>query len=114
MARELFVDTGAWVALADADDQHHARAASFLPAALTDYQRLVTTNLVVAESYIVLRLALGHASAIAFLDRLRGSARIERVYVTDALELEAEETLRRYRDQTSASPTRSARHPARE
>ena len=49
MARELFVDTGAWVALADADDQHHARAAAFLPTALAEYQRLVTTDLVVAE-----------------------------------------------------------------
>ena len=27
MAEELFVDTGAWVALADQDDKYHKRAA---------------------------------------------------------------------------------------
>ena len=104
MARELFVDTGAWVALADADDQHHARAAAFLPTALAEYQRLVTTDLVVAESYIILRLALGHTPAVAFLQRLRASPRIERVYVTEAIGLEAEEILRRYRDQDFSLP----------
>jgi predicted nucleic acid-binding protein len=52
------------VALADADDQHHARAAAFLPTALAEYQRLVTTDLVVGESGIILTLALGHACAI--------------------------------------------------
>ena len=59
----------------------------------------LTTDLVVAESYIILRLALGHTPAVAFLQRLRASPRIERVYVTEAIGLEAEEILRRYRDQ---------------
>jgi len=61
------------VALADADDQHHARAASFLPAALTDYQRLVTTNLVVAECYILGRWPSARAPAsIEALPRVHG------------------------------------------
>ncbi len=99
MAKELFVDTGAWVALADADDQYHAQAAAAYPGLLQDYQRLVTTNLVMAESYIILRLALGHAAAMVFLENLKGSARIERVYVAADLEAEAIDLLRRYRDQ---------------
>lgn len=99
MPKELFVDTGAWVTLADQDDQYHARAVAAYPGLLKEYQRLVTTNLVVAESYIILRLALGHAAAIAFLENLKASPRIERVYVTAYLEAEAEAILRRYSDQ---------------
>jgi predicted nucleic acid-binding protein len=93
------VDTGAWVALADQDDQYHARAAAAYPSLLRDHRRLVTTNLVVAETYIILRLALGHAPAMAFLGNLKASARIERVYATPDLEAEAEAILNRYRDQ---------------
>ena len=100
MAKELFVDTGAWVALADLDDRHHSRAAETFPTLLGEHQRLVTTNLVVAETYILLRLTLGHGPAIAFLDNLETSPRIERVYATPDLDVDAEEILRRYRDQT--------------
>lgn len=99
MAAELFVDTGAWVALADEDDRHHARATSAFPRLLREHQRLVTTNLVVAECYILLRLELGHGPAVAFLEHLRASPRIERVYATADLEDEAEGILRRYQDQ---------------
>jgi predicted nucleic acid-binding protein len=99
MPKELLVDTGAWVALADQDDQYHTRAVAAYPGLLKEYQRLVTTNLVVAESYIILRLTLGHAAAITFLENLKASPRIERVYVTADLEAEAEAILRRYSDQ---------------
>lgn len=53
----------------------------------------------IAESYIILRLALGHAAAMAFLDHLRASTRIECIYVTADLEAEAIAILRRYADQ---------------
>jgi hypothetical protein len=99
MARELFVDTGAWVALADHDDRYHERAAKEYPDLLKRYRRLVTTNLVVAEVYIILRKALGHAAAITFLETIRSSPRIEKVESTEELEIEAEEILRRYSDQ---------------
>lgn len=80
MSRQLFVDTGAWIALADADDQYHERAAQAYPGLLQKYQRLVTTNLVIAEAYIAIRRALTHQAAMAFLDRLSQSPRIEKVY----------------------------------
>jgi predicted nucleic acid-binding protein len=59
MPKELFVDTGAWVALADQDDQYHTRAIAAYPGLLKEYQRLVTTNLVVAESYYNPAFGLG-------------------------------------------------------
>jgi predicted nucleic acid-binding protein len=99
MARELFVDTGAWVALADQDDKYHEKAAREYPDLLKRYRRLVTTNLVVAEVYIILRKALGHAAAITFLESIRSSPRIEKVQSTERLETKAEDILCRYNDQ---------------
>jgi hypothetical protein len=99
MSRQLFVDTGAWIALADADDQYHERAAQVYPEFLRKYQRLVTTNLVIAEAYIAIRRALTHRAAMAFLDRLSQSPRIEKVYSDPTLEAAAHEILRQYEDQ---------------
>ena len=99
MSRAIFVDASAWIAVANQGDTNHKVAAEVYPRLLANYQRLVTTNLVVVETYITLRHELGHRAAIAFLDSVRGSPRIERVFSTPALEQEAEVILRRYDDQ---------------
>ena len=96
---DLFVDAGGWIALANADDQYHARAAAAYPEFLRVYRRLVTTTLVIAESFIALRLGLGHAAAVRFLDLLEASPRIHRVPVDRAVEQEAEQLLRQFHDQ---------------
>ena len=99
MSTQLFVDAGAWIALADADDQYHQRAAQAYQELLRRYRRLVTTNLAIAEAYIVIRRALGHTAAMAFLDGLSASPRIEKVYSDPMLEMEAERILRQHADQ---------------
>jgi len=99
MIREIFVDAGAWIALSDTDDQHHQAAARAYPTLLNNYRRLITSNLVVAEAYVMLRRTLGHRPAVSFLDSLRQSPRIQKVYSTPDLEQEAEQILRRYDDQ---------------
>ena len=99
MSTELFVDAGAWIALADADDQYHQLAAQAYPELLRHYRRLVTTNLAVAKAYVVIRQALGHTAVMAFLDGLNASPRIEKVYSDSTLEIEAERILRQYADQ---------------
>lgn len=98
MPAEVFVDAGAWLALADRGDHHHQAAASVYPGLLRHYQRLVTTNLVVAEVYVLLRRELGHKPAIAFLENLGISSRIEKVFSNRKLETEAEAMLRRYEE----------------
>lgn len=99
MAREVFVDSSAWIALADDADRYHRRAARAYPGILEARQRLVTTNLVVAETYIVLRRGLSYDAAIAFLDSLEGSLRIRKVYSDASLEEAAAALLRRFSDQ---------------
>jgi len=56
---EIFVDTGAWVALADKDDADHQDAISIFPTLLKSSRALVTSNFVVAETYILLLNELG-------------------------------------------------------
>ncbi len=99
MTREIFVDTGAWIALANDRDTHHQAAKAVYPRLLSEYRKLVTTNLVVAEAYINLRMTLGHGPALIFLDSLRQSLRIQKAYSTPDLEQEAEQILRQYADQ---------------
>lgn len=60
---------------------------------------LVTTNLVVAESHISIRRAVGHPVAMRFLRALRDSPRLVKVYSDEHSEQHAEEILRRYADQ---------------
>lgn len=100
MPREnIFVDTGAWVALADADDDHHKSAASLFPSLLKTSKGLTTSNLVIAESYILLLKNLGHNSAVGFLSNINSSPRIRKIYSSSDIEAEAEELLRKYADQ---------------
>lgn len=99
MREGIFVDTGAWVALADEDDAHHRSAASIFPSLLKQYSGLITSNLVIAEAYVLILRELGHNAAITFLERINSSHRIIRVCSTSELERKAEETLKKYSDQ---------------
>jgi len=79
------------------DDRHHGEAVAVFPKLLK--RGLVTTNLVVAETYIVLRRAAGYRAAISFLELVGASPRIKKLYSDPRLEDEAERILRHYPDQ---------------
>ena len=96
--RTVFVDSSAWFALADTSDEFHRRARDTYPLLLAG-GRLITTNLVLAETYTLIRYELGWASAIAFLDLVKASPRIEVVRADGELEDAALAILRQYRDQ---------------
>src|SRR2546422_9232166 len=72
----LFVDGGAWIALASARDQHHAEADSLFRIAATLRLPLLTTNLVVAEVHRFLLHRAGTAVAARALDRLESTPRL--------------------------------------
>jgi len=95
----IFVDASAWIALADRSDSNHKKAAAVYPSFLTSNNRLITSNFVIAETYIVLLNELGHPAAFSFLERVKTSPRITRVYSTEDIESEAQAMLGKYRDQ---------------
>lgn len=94
----VFVDTGAWFAIQVADDAHHNNARRTFPALLEACRSLVTSNLVIGETYTLLRVTRGYPEAKRFLDKLRHSGKLERVFVSEHLERQAYEILAHYSD----------------
>ena len=96
---DIFVDSSAWIALADRDDFHHTKAAAAYLSILKTFRILVTSNMVIAETYVVLLNELGHKEAKEFLERLKASPRILKIYSNENIEIEAEVILNKYSDQ---------------
>ncbi len=97
--RRVFVDTGAWYALQVSDDEWHEAAVGALRELVATRHPLVTSNQVIGETYTLLRVTCGHAAALAFLDRLDESRRVERAFIGKELEARAYRLLRQYADQ---------------
>lgn len=67
MAAELFVDTSAWYPLAVGRDPAHSAVAGVLRERVQRGVRVVTTNLIVAETHALLLRRSSRASALAFV-----------------------------------------------
>lgn len=76
---QLFVDTSAWLAQANRTDRGHAAVRGVLASFPG---RLVTTNLVLAETVTLARYRLGHPAAVALGTALRDPNRVDLVRVT--------------------------------
>jgi predicted nucleic acid-binding protein len=99
VAAEFFVDTSAWYPLIVARHPDHARLGTALRALIRDHRRLVTTNLVVAETHALLLRRVGRAAALTFLQTV---GEPPNVVVRSSRELEAaaeRNWLTRYDDQ---------------
>lgn len=66
----IFVDTGAWYAVADTSDRHHDAACRFYLSHAGPGQ-LATSDLVVAETWTLLVSHLGRQAALTFWETLR-------------------------------------------
>lgn len=82
----IMVDTSAWYAVADASDRNHPRAREFYRQVAGEAS-LVTTDLILAETWLLLAGRLGRQAALTFWHTLR-EAGIEIICPT-ALDLEA-------------------------
>ncbi len=60
------VDTSAWLALSDEDDQHHLRASSILEHLTTQRTRCVISEWVLVESLTAIRFRVDHERAVRF------------------------------------------------
>ena len=99
MPAEFFVDTSAWYPLVVAKHPDHAQLGSALRGLIRNHRRLVTTNLVVAETHALLLRRVGRAPALTFLQTVGESPNI---VVRSSRELEAaaeRDWLARYDDQ---------------
>jgi hypothetical protein len=95
---KLFVDTEAFIALTDADDENHKAAAAFYRNAKEKGMRFVTTNFVVCETMNYLRARISHRIAVLFRENLKKSGFIEIVTVTPSIEDAAFTIFKQYID----------------
>ena len=99
MTNHLFVDTSAWVAVVNSRDQYHPAAADFYRKSFNSYSKLITSNLIAAETYILLRLDCGSTIALQWWVMITDSIKIEMVYADPDLTIDAVNFLRQYKDQ---------------
>ncbi len=99
MARELFIDTSAWYPIVVRSHPDHVELSTELTALVRAGERLVTTNLIIAETHALLTIRAGAPTALAFL-RHATTPPTEVVTSTPELELEAQDAwLTRFADQ---------------
>lgn len=89
----IFVDTSFWVALRNRRDRHHVEASELLRQH-ADHD-LVTSNHVQGETWTFLRRRVGHQAAVGFLDALERSPRLRVIRISEELEQDALQWLRR-------------------
>ncbi|MCL4288719.1 MAG: PIN domain-containing protein [Thermoleophilia bacterium] len=87
MSDPVFVDTSFWVALQQRRDTNHERALDLAGAFRS--ARLVTSNLVVGETWTLLRRRDGHGHAIDWLNRVRSAPSMKLERIAPELEDEA-------------------------
>ncbi|BDG61315.1 type II toxin-antitoxin system VapC family toxin [Caldinitratiruptor microaerophilus] len=98
---KLFIDTGAFIALANAADRMHGGAASFYRSVPPRVPRL-TTAAVLGETYTFLRYHLGRVPALRWLDGIEdavATGHLKVIYPDAAADKATRDTLRRYPDQ---------------
>jgi len=97
----LFVDTSAFVALEDEDDEEHKAALDYrkkIRREETPFRALYTSNYMLDEVVTLLRFKLGHQAAVAFGENLRRSKIVRILRVTPTIEDNAWKIFKQYGD----------------
>lgn len=91
------MDTGAFLALADEDDDYHTAAKSIYANLLSSRTRFLTSNFVLSETYTLIRSRVNHPAAVEFMRRFDQSG-IKVLRVSEAVEQTAKAIFVRYDD----------------
>ena len=87
-----FADTGFWYGLHVSADRRHQPAVALWRG---DDSRIVTTNLILGETWTLARVrGVGHRNALGLIDAVQASARVEVVTIDAAIERQAWNWLR--------------------
>lgn len=80
---KLFVDTSAWLALNDKNDQYHNEAVDKSLEIKRHKIELVTSEYVFDEAITLIRYRISHKAAVIFGDSLLSSSLVEIVDVSE-------------------------------
>jgi len=94
---KVFLDTGAFLALADEDDRYHAAAKATHTELLQSKAQLLTSNFVLSETYTLIRFRVGHHAATEFMTSFDQSG-IRVLHVGRSIEQSAKAIFERYDD----------------
>lgn len=97
----LFIDTSAFVALEDEDDEEHKAALDYrekIRREETLFRVLYSSNYILDEVVTLLRFKLGHQAAVAFGENLRRSKIVRILRVTPTIEDNAWKIFKQYGD----------------
>ena len=86
MKQEIFLDTSGWFAALDLRSPEHSDLSQRYRALITEAQRFLTTNLVVAEMHALLSRRVGIEIGLSFLDQLYREPTHEIRFVTRPME----------------------------
>jgi predicted nucleic acid-binding protein len=78
----IFVDTAAFLAMENRRDTRHEEALGYRRSCLEKGILLVTSDYVLDESYTIIRIRAGHATAVQFGEALRASRVLRVEHVT--------------------------------
>ena len=97
----IFVDTSAWLALADSHDRDHPRVRDFSKQiARGEFGKQVTTNYVVTETVTMLRRRLGLSKAVSFARAVEASREVHLFWIEPVHHREAMELMASHEDKT--------------
>lgn len=100
MAAELFVDTSAWYVLALSSAPQHSKVSGALRQRIQRGARIVTTNLIVAETHALLLRRTSRKVALAFVREVRRAPNIVVASSAEYEELAVTEWLEKFDDQS--------------
>ena len=95
---KVFVDTSAWLALNDRNDQYYKKAVVKISEIKKNKIELITSEYILDESITIIRYRVSHQAAVIFGESMLNSsiARIEGA--TEEYRLKAWEMFKRYED----------------
>lgn len=96
--KPVFVDTGGWMALADAADLDHDRAKIFRDQWLRSGGGFVSTDFVLDETLTLLRMRLGLDAAERWWAQIEASARLRWEWIDQSRAEKARHWFFRWRD----------------
>lgn len=95
---KIFIDTGAFIAMTDADDDNHNKAKTFYKTEKEKGAKFITTNFIVCETMNYLNAKVSHNIAVIFRDNLKKSSLMEIINITPLIEDTAFNIFRQYTD----------------